>query len=342
MSGHLSTRSATGTHESADTQDTPALAPPRERSGSLVKFADGYDTNGDRYMFDHTNSTTTAHHNGKRIFSPKNNNSKSKNRTQPLDLTAIPSPAPRLPPRFRSEHVEASPDEDKTPLIKNQSAQIIDRWIGSATPSSLVDTDNTIDTMLTKDKHGHTRRISFDNPYLLFEDPTPFVPSIKQEHHPPPTRPLAPPPPPPQLAQRDEKQPGRPLSEYQSQSTVISHIPYPRSGTDEEWLSEMGYGTASDDDNNDYDSDEELVFSTNVDVSDDHETYFQHYSGNLRTTKTNLSTSQNAHQQEQQIHPLLAPAKTNQFREHDYSKNHTEQTPLIDSSRLERGDYYST
>jgi hypothetical protein len=353
MSGHLSIRSYT--HDSIDTQEIPT--PARERTESLVKFADGFDTNGDRFCFDHVSSTdnvtTTANSKGKSIFSPKNTIDKYNTHVPTAGATKMPSPVPRRPPRFRSEQLAAS-SQEKTPLTRNQTTQVIDQWLGNGSLSSYDnnhDADDVSETMLTKDKHGHTRRISFDNPYLLFEDPTPFVPSIQQDQIQPPSIPIVPPPPPPppQMTQND----GQSLPDHPSQSAIKLPIPFRRSGTDEEWLKEMGYGTTSDDDNNnnDYDSDEELVLASNLDQNDDHDNYFKHFSGNLRNIKTDESTSRNhqeqqqlllQQQQHQQVHPLLAPSKTNQFKESNNSRNQTEQSPLLNHSRLERGDYKST
>ena len=336
MSGRLSFRSTT------DALDIPPPPPvfitnaesQRGRSDSFVKFADGYNTNGDRFEPEATPS----------ILDAFNTTNKSRNRNMPIDST-MPFTAPRRPPRQQHR----SDDDEKTPLVTNQStsssADIVDRWIGGGvtrTDSNMTD-GNDDGTVLTKDKHGHNRRISFDNPYLLFEDPTPFVPSIQQDDR---RRDTA----------QQENSP-HPFHRSSATTTEPTHSPRYRDNAATSNSSNntyrLQYDMSSDDEalfNNDYgatDDDDDDNDSNNNQVAVSQFTPQEHSSDYYFENNTNTDTNHQHH------HPLLAPATTSSTRLTNANATQiksqglsittlSEQTRLIDDHQLERGDYNST
>jgi hypothetical protein len=324
MSGHLSIRSAAHTG-STDAHDEfipffpppppPPPPPPRERSESFVKFADGFDTNGDRYFAELNSDTPTS-------FIRKDDVGTTIPTTRSTyNDSSMPFTAPRRPPRRPSD--SSALQDDTTPLVNNQSAQVIDRWMGATIPSLDSGIDET-STMLTRDKHGHTRRISFDNPYLLFADPTPFVPTIQQE-------------------QTNGMYPTHPL--YRSAPSIRGASFSPTRDNDGIADSNKKYRLQSDmssDDerlfNNDYgatDNDEDdFVFRSNIGRKDESDDYY--FESNSLTAI------------DQQQHPLLGLPFANQTMDMDNTnqrplmKQYSEQSRLMDNNRLERGDYHAT
>jgi hypothetical protein len=180
MSGHLSCHS-----EMEFSTETSTLLSPktRRRTESLVKFADGFDTNGDRLLHSPDISEAFPTPRSKEIAFSRDAAHRSRNLSAlSYDSFVEPPTTQRRPPR-RPEKLVAK--EDASPLVvKNQSADVVDRWINAQTEPVHPTVENAselFDSLLTKDKHGHMRRISTDNPYLLFEDPTPFVLSTQSE-----------------------------------------------------------------------------------------------------------------------------------------------------------------
>ena len=305
MSGHLSIRSTTEAF--AGPPPPPPPPPLRERGDSFVKFADGFNTNGDRFV----TAESPLVRETKDVGSTSN---KSKIRNTSIDST-IPYTAPRRPPRqqYRPDHYH---DDDKTPLVANQSAssssQIVDRWIeGVSRNDANVTNMNIEETMLTKDKHGHTRRISFDNPYLLFEDPTPFVPSMQQDQSTDSvTRHQQPSPHPFYRSLKPTAEPTYSPS-FSDNNNNTDPLQYDIS-SDDEALFNNDYGATDDDDDDDDDRD-----------------------------KGRATISKFAPQQARKSRLVTVDA--------DNMKNHgvsittpSEQTRLIDDHQLERGDYHAT
>jgi hypothetical protein len=183
MSGHLSCHS----EMEFSTETTTLLSPKtRRRTESLVKFADGFDTNGDRHLQSPDISDAFPTPQSNEISYSRDAAHRSRNLSAlSYDSFVEPPTSQRRPPR-RPEKLMIK--QDATPLVtKNQSADVVDRWINAQSEPdhpTLEKATELFDSLLTKDKHGHIRRISTDNPYLLFEDPRPFVLSTQQEGHP--------------------------------------------------------------------------------------------------------------------------------------------------------------
>jgi hypothetical protein len=353
MSGHLSIRSAMDMFALSSPPPPPPppqvstsassnIEPQRGRSESFVKFADGYTTNGDRFVIDASPSVRNKKDGVHTIHT-------SHNRNLSTD-SMVPNTAPRRPPRqhhhrFNDYHETI----EKTPLVTNQSiassSEIVDRWIGEAPRSDGNITDDG--TVLTKDKHGHTRRISFDNPYLLFEDPTPFVPSMQQNEN--------------RATTRHKQNAHHPLFRSSGSTTKPTYSPRysdnAAASNSSNSIDRLQYDMSSDDEamfNNDYgatddehDNEESKnkapkEFQAALHESIDNDNYYfeQHNS----TTATR-----------RQNHPLLAPSKSGATINVAYSPEHhkynnpdpstavpSEQTRLINANQLERGDYNLT
>ncbi len=313
MSGHLSIRS---TSEAFAGPPPPPPPPPplastnvdplRERGDSFVKFADGFNTNGDRFITAESPSVRDK----KDVGSTSN---KSKIRNTSIDST-IPFTAPRRPPRqqYRPDHHH---DDDKTPLVTNQSvsssAQIMDRWIEGVSRNDANTTNMNVDeTMLTKDKHGHTRRISFDNPYLLFEDPTPFVPTMEQDQ----------------------------ITDKVTRHQQPSPHPFYRSL---QATAEPSYSPSFSDNNNktdplqyDISSDDEALFNNDYGATDDDDD---------DDDRNNGEAAMSRFAPQQARLSRLININDDNMKNHGVSiTTPSEQTRLIDDHQLERGDYDST
>jgi hypothetical protein len=345
MSGHLSIRSTSDMFGMPPPPPPPPVSttivePQRGRSESFVKFADGYNTNGDRFV-------TVASPSARDIKDAFNSTYKSQNSNMPIDST-IPFTAPRRPPRQQyrpDDHYHT--DDEKTPLVTNQSApsstEIVDRWIGGVSRADgNINDVNDDGTMLTKDKHGHTRRISFDNPYLLFEDPTPFVPSIHRDqnrsatsHQQTSTHPFY------RSSATTDKPSYSPryndIAATSNSSNNTDRLQYDMS-SDDEALFNNDYGATDDDDDDESNNNETAVLQKSTPNEGNDDYYFDHN-----------STAAMNHQN----HPLLAPPKsraTSLTKNNDkHMNNHarstakpSEQTRLIDDHCLESGDYHST
>lgn len=192
MSGLLSDRSSSNSRSPFSA--TPDITPARTRTESLVKFADGFDTNGERFdagtrpQITPRNQEIIIQRDAKTsISAPTPDSAHSANVT----TTKLRPPRPLLATRKQSE----SFNDDITPMIKNQvvtpfvisPSGFVDRWISSSSRSPseyFSDLDDQLpDSFLATDFEGNTTRVSIDNPYLLHEDPTPFPPV----RSPPPT-----------------------------------------------------------------------------------------------------------------------------------------------------------
>lgn len=184
MSGHLSCHS-----EMEFSTETSSLLSPktRRRTESLVKFADGFDTNGDRLLQSPDISDAFPTPQSKEITFSRDAAHRTRNLSAlSYDSFVEPPTSQRRPPR-RPEKLVGKEVTSPFLVTKNQSSDVVDRWINSQPEpvhSTIDNATELFDSLLTKDKHGHMRRISTDNPYLLFEDPTPFV--LPTQPEPPP------------------------------------------------------------------------------------------------------------------------------------------------------------
>lgn len=367
------TTTATTTPVAAAAATPPAV---RARTGSLVKFADGFDTNGDRY----SNYYSSCNNN--------NNNSVGKDddddggagphhpfvpttpRNQEITVTrdaaagtnmsaltpatnmtpdvssSSPSSSPtrrttnrRRPPRpqllaARKQSDDASATTTTTPAaIKNDAAaaapfgaaspaSFADRWIRSSLPAEAAagadfDDDNNnndnqlfpSDALLATDKDGNTTRVSIENPYLLHEDPTPFVPTTTPSRHPP----------------------SSPSNNNNNNGGIISHA------TNRAVTAMMPFLAGGENRSSHYEmtTEDEIFHGQYGDLFDGEEDFA--YSSSDEKESSRKASS--AEQRDPLLHGGGGGVSSSDM---NYSTEWTSLLRGVDDNRLERGDYHST
>jgi len=171
MADHLSDRS----HRSSPTDDeTPVV---RKRTESLVKFADGFDTNGERYS-DTVQST------------PRNREIQIQNNpgavVSPLPMGS--SHRPPLPSLARKQSADATPAKPVTSLFGRSPPSFAEQWLKPPSdrhlsiPNELDDDPGDLEQQVVEALLASTENdaVPVDNPYL-FHGATFTAPASEQD-----------------------------------------------------------------------------------------------------------------------------------------------------------------
>jgi hypothetical protein len=169
----------------------PPTHPTRNRTESLVKFADGYDTNGERFLS--APDSMSRGHESRIPQNPLKTNITASTST-PDTLLADTTGTTRRPPRphlvhYPPDDLLATPTQENPPDEVFSTENYTERWTSASSDGFPELVDNPVRLqkeasalVVARDRFGNERAVSIDNPYLLHENPAPFVPTTSTSY----------------------------------------------------------------------------------------------------------------------------------------------------------------